>query len=106
MTVEQTIGIIIRETRKSLGLTQEKLADIIDTAPSYIGAIERGEKNLTIQTIQKFAEAFNMDVFEMLSVKMKQDETLTAINLLLIQQSEKRRRKILSLIQLFCEPDE
>ncbi|GKS11328.1 hypothetical protein YDYSY3_23280 [Paenibacillus chitinolyticus] len=106
MTVEQTIGIIIRDMRKNLGITQEETAEILETLPSYVGAVERGEKNLTIRTVQRFAHAFDVDVFEMLSLKTEQNETITAINLYLLPQSEKKQKKMLSLIQLFCEPDE
>jgi len=42
--------------------TQEKLAEITDFHPTYIGRIERGERNLSQKNIEIFAKAFGIPI--------------------------------------------
>ena len=44
------LGLRIREERKKLNLTQAELAEAIDISDTYMGAIERGERSLTLDT--------------------------------------------------------
>ena len=45
------LGVRIREERKRLNLTQAQLAEAIDISDTYMGAIERGERSLTLDTL-------------------------------------------------------
>lgn len=53
-------GERIREIRKSKGLSQEALADLAGVDRSYMGHIERGEKNITLTKIYQIAGALNV----------------------------------------------
>lgn len=55
-------GEVIRELRKERNLSQEALADKADVHRTYIGMIERGEKNITLENIQKLAKALNVSL--------------------------------------------
>ena len=55
-------GEVIRELRKERSLSQEELADKADVHRTYIGMIERGEKNITLENIQKLAKALNVSL--------------------------------------------
>ena len=55
-------GKRLAETRKSAGLSQEKLAELCDLHRTYIGMIERGEKNITLKNIEKIANALQVDM--------------------------------------------
>jgi transcriptional regulator with XRE-family HTH domain len=55
-------GEVIRELRKERNLSQEELADKADVHRTYIGMIERGEKNITLENIQKLAKALNVSL--------------------------------------------
>ncbi len=57
-----TLGIRIRERRKTLGLTQEELASKADIDRSYIGGVERGERNVTFTTLCTICTALGCDV--------------------------------------------
>lgn len=57
-----TLGIRIRERRKTLGLTQEELASKADIDRSYIGGVERGERNVTFTTLCTICIALECDV--------------------------------------------
>ena len=56
----------MRAKRLLLGITQEELADRAGVHRTYIGMIERGEKNITLLNIQKFASALNTTVRDLL----------------------------------------
>ena len=70
------LGQRIRNYRTALGLSQEKLAEHARCHPTYIGQIERGEKNATIESIEKIASALNVSLsklFEKLGVDAGDD---------------------------------
>jgi transcriptional regulator with XRE-family HTH domain len=56
------LGLNIREVRKSKALSQEQLALQAGIDRSYIGGIERGERNVSFLTLVKLAECLNCDV--------------------------------------------
>jgi transcriptional regulator with XRE-family HTH domain len=56
------LGTRIRERRKSLGLTQEELAAQAEIDRSYIGGVERGERNVTFTKLCALCAALNCDV--------------------------------------------
>lgn len=56
------LGERIREKRKSLGWTQEELADYAGIDRSYIGGVERGERNLTFKVLCEICRALGCDV--------------------------------------------
>jgi transcriptional regulator with XRE-family HTH domain len=57
----------IRQLRKINKMTQEQLADKADLHFTYIGEIERTEKNPTITSLEKIAKAFNISLTELVS---------------------------------------
>lgn len=60
--IAKSIGIRIRNYRNQLGISQDKLAELSGCHPTYIGQIERGEKNATIESIAKIALALNISL--------------------------------------------
>ncbi|EHK1077450.1 MULTISPECIES: helix-turn-helix domain-containing protein [Vibrio harveyi group] len=60
------VGKCIVKMRKSKGLSQEKLALQAGIDRSYVGRVERGEVNLTVEKLYSFAEALGCDVKELL----------------------------------------
>lgn len=59
------IGARIRDIRKEQKLTQEQFAEISGFHFSYIGAVERGEKNITMLNLEKMSEALEVEVQEL-----------------------------------------
>lgn len=55
-------GETVRDFRKVKGLSQEELADKAGLHRTYIGMIERAEKNITLTSIQKIAKAFDVSI--------------------------------------------
>lgn len=56
-TITKTVGERLRARRISLGYSQEKTAEIAGLHPTYIGQLERGEKNATLESIAKICIA-------------------------------------------------
>jgi len=55
-------GQKVREERDRLGLSQEELASRAGVHRTYIGMIERAEKNITLQNIEKIAKALDLKI--------------------------------------------
>ncbi len=61
------LGKRIREERLRLNLTQAQLAESIDISDTYMGAIERGERSLTLDTLVRLVNRLGVTVDYMLS---------------------------------------
>lgn len=55
-------GHRVQELRKERNLSQEQLADLAGAHRTYIGMIERAEKNITLCNIERIAKALNMNI--------------------------------------------
>ena len=60
--IAKIIGQRIRNYRTQLGFSQEKLAELSGCHPTYIGQLERGEKNATLESIEKVSLALNISL--------------------------------------------
>ena len=63
--VAKIIGQRIRNYRTQKGLSQEKLAELAACHPTYIGQLERGEKNATLESVEKIASAMDISLSEL-----------------------------------------
>jgi transcriptional regulator with XRE-family HTH domain len=57
----QTFGRNMRDRRKALGLSQEKLGELANLEQSYISNVEAGTRNVSIDNIARIAHALNVD---------------------------------------------
>ncbi len=97
------IGEKIRYYRKELKLSQEELAFKAALHNTYIGQLERGEKNVTVESLAKVCAAMDITLAEffqspnisqqMLSIEIEQ------INALLEGRSKKDQQKVLAIIE-------
>ena len=55
-------GSKVREERLKRSLSQEKFAEMVGVHRTYIGMVERAEKNVTLINIQKIAEGLNLNI--------------------------------------------
>lgn len=63
--IKAEFGQRVRELRSRKGLSQEDLALACDLDRSYIGGIERGERNVSLVNIQKIAAALRVPIKEL-----------------------------------------
>ena len=58
-------GARVRELRLEINLSQEKFAAKCDLDRTYLGSVERGERNIALRNIEKIAKAFSIPVSEL-----------------------------------------
>lgn len=63
--IQKQLGTNVRNFRAKLQISQEELASLCDLDRTYIGAIERGERNVSIYNIYKIANALNINIKEL-----------------------------------------
>lgn len=67
-TTLEKFGEKVREERHRLGLSQEELASRAGVHRTYIGMIERAEKNITLENIEKIAKALGIPLDKMMNL--------------------------------------
>jgi transcriptional regulator with XRE-family HTH domain len=60
-----SVGKRIQAVRERAGLTQEQLEDATGVNTKYISAIECGQKNVTIKTLEKIAKGLDVEIYEL-----------------------------------------
>ena len=66
-TTLEKFGEKVREERHKQGLSQEELASRAGVHRTYIGMIERAEKNISLENIEKVAKALKLNINELLT---------------------------------------
>lgn len=99
------IGQRIRNYRTKLGLSQEKLAELSGCHPTYIGQLERGEKNATIESIEKVASSLDISLsklFENLGDNNSEERNIAfeCYEFLLTKSQEEQEQIIKILIEM------
>ncbi|NMB08951.1 MAG: helix-turn-helix transcriptional regulator [Tissierellia bacterium] len=84
----RAIGNKIRLEREMLNLSREKLAEITELSPFYIGQIERGERKMSLDTLVKFANTFNVSIDYLLFGSNLHNENLELKNFYTVLETE------------------
>lgn len=64
--LQRTLGHNLRDYREARGLSQEAFADVLGVHRTYMGGVERGERNLTLRSIEKIAGRIGEDPLALL----------------------------------------
>ena len=102
------IGQRIRNFRIQNGFSQEKLAELAGCHPTYIGQIERGEKNATIESIEKITLALNISLSTLFDGLGKEYNSLSKNTLLLCNEflSYKKPEELNKIYKILLSLDE
>ncbi|RZJ68862.1 MAG: XRE family transcriptional regulator [Flavobacterium sp.] len=65
MEIKQRFGLRVKELRKLKGLSQEKLANLADIDRTYLPTIEKGERNVSIEVVERLAGALGVSIKDM-----------------------------------------
>jgi len=78
-----SLGLTIRRYRQKLGLSQEQLGKRAGLHRTYIGSIERGERNVTLINMIRLAQGLEIDIVrlceEMIRFKEKSDRRISSV---------------------------
>lgn len=69
VNIKKVLGLNIRRKRREINISQEKLAERSGLHRTYVGAIERGERNVSLENMQRIAKALDLQVSELLKEK-------------------------------------
>lgn len=104
--ITQAVGARIRTYRQRCRITQEELAEKAEVHHTYIGQVERGEKNLTIVTLEKILSALGItfaEFFEHLDFKESEETTASQCYDIINNKTPAQQEKI---HRLLCDIDE
>jgi len=65
----QEVGSKIRQFRLEAGLSQEKLSFESNLDRTYIGSVERGERNIAVINLKKIAKALNVSISKLIDIE-------------------------------------
>jgi transcriptional regulator with XRE-family HTH domain len=64
--LQRAVGRNLRAHRRALGLSQENFAERLGVHRTYMGGLERGERNLTLKSLERLADCMGVDPRAML----------------------------------------
>lgn len=65
-SLQRALGRNLRAIRQELGLSQERMAERLDLHRTYIGGLERGERNLTLDTVERLGGRLGLHPLDLL----------------------------------------
>lgn len=104
-TYVKLFGERVKYHRKRKGLSQEKLSELCELHPTYIGQIERGEKNASLDTIMRICKGLEIspeDLFEKLDYKHENTPAQKAYELFM-QTPPEKQHTLLELLEKATE---
>ncbi|MCP9470865.1 MAG: helix-turn-helix transcriptional regulator [Nitrospira sp.] len=91
--IQTRLGRRVRALRKARGWSQEELGERASLHPTYVGGIERGERNVSLINLAKLSEAFQIGMAEFLSFPAEQPEQKEGAEQ---QEGEKSLRELIA----------
>lgn len=101
-TISQEVGQRIRMYRLQQNMTQESLAEKAELHHTYIGQVERGEKNLTLTSLEKILTALDVSfstLFENIELTTVQESIPSQCYQLIQSRSESEQRHIYRILK-------
>lgn len=108
-TLPTILGKRIRTERESRKYTREKLNELSGLHTTYIGQVERGEKNISIITLSKIAVALDIPMDQLLEnilpIEQNESNYPSVCYNLILEQPLARQKELLSIINSIIELD-
>lgn len=64
--LQRRVGHNLRAYRQQRGLSQEAFAELLGVHRTYMGGVERGERNLTLKSVERIAERLELEPLDLL----------------------------------------
>lgn len=105
LDVAAKLGERVRRLRKAKGLSQERLAELAGLHTNYVGQVERGEKNLTLDTLQKIVSGLDITLEELFRYvdPMKKKDAIGLIVELLAERPIQDQQMALKVLKTVLE---
>lgn len=71
--LQKQLGANLRRHRKERGLSQEAFAEVIGYHRTYVGGLERGERNISLRSLERLAELLEVDALDLLETMPELD---------------------------------
>ena len=105
----EKLGKRIREERNKVKLTQAQLAEMVDISDTYMGAIERGERGVTLDTLVRIANRLGVTIDYLMSDSVSDSDSNIIEQIKQIMDGQPIERKqmavnvLKSIFQYFSE---
>jgi len=96
----EEIGNRIRLEREKFDMTREKLAELLNLSPYFLGQIERGERKMSINTLINISECLHISIDYLFFEQVKTNTNNNVLHSLINKCSEKEINVIEGLIKL------
>lgn len=99
--VQNKIGKRIKQLRELKGLTQEKVEEVSGINPSYLSALERGQKNVTLEMLERVAVVLDVELFQLFFFESDSDLPSKAeLTKVIAGLDRKKTRQLLELLKI------
>ncbi len=106
MNIKNILGKRIKELRKSKGLSQEKLAEMIDLSQNSLSNIECGINFLTSETLEKLLCAFGVSLTEFFQIEhLKEKKILISDIVELLKKHPEKIPEIYKIVKILVNQD-
>lgn len=95
------VGLRIRLEREKLNLSREEFAEIVNLSSFYIGQIERGDRNMSIDTLVKISNSLNLSMDYILkgeTIYMESIYSMETVNSIYKSEMNKEVKELLDLL--------
>lgn len=97
--IAKQVGARLRAYRQQRHYSQEKLAELAGVHPTYIGQLERGEKNASLETVEKVCQALEIPMSKLFENLETEPDCAAQCYALILQQPVAEQRQLLELIR-------
>ena len=99
----QRLSQMIRDKRKELSISQEKLAEMVGVTTSFVGQMERGESLPSVETLFAFVRCLNLDVNSLFFGEFDSSEVINELCNLVKQMDEWKRLLLVKQARVLLE---
>lgn len=96
----QRLSQMIRDKRKELSISQEKLAEMMGVTPSFVVQVERGESLPSVETLFDFVRCLNLDVNSLFYGIVDSQKEIDEICNLAQQMDDRKRLLLVEYVRL------
>ena len=99
----QRLSQMIRDKRKELSISQEKLAEMVGVTTSFVGQVERGESQPSIETLFAFVQCLKLDVTDLFFGIVDSQKSVQEICDIAQRMDDKKRHLLVAYARLLLD---